>query len=196
MNRFRWPPWDTRPRDRRLLEDVILAHHAARPPPRSVLFVGVARGQRDYPSLFRGHRFITADLDPASARYGSSQGHHIACASELDRCLDAASFDLAVMNGVIGWGLNDAAVADRAMGGLHRLLRPGGELVLGWNERPGRRPFDPLALPAMRRFEACVFEPLGSGLVDVPGWRRHRYAFFRRPADGAPVAATGIAPED
>lgn len=179
---------DGRARDRRLLEDVILAHHARRIEAIAVLSIGTHRATRHYETLLRGHRYVTLDRDPAMAAFGSSQQHLVGGVEDVAGALRAESFDLVVFNGVIGWGLDDAEAADRALRHLHRVLKPGGELVVGWNDRPGRRPFGPVSpevLPSLRLFHRSLFKPLHASTVLVPGWRRHRYDFFRKPCTDA-----------
>ncbi|HEU4459088.1 MAG TPA: methyltransferase domain-containing protein [Methylibium sp.] len=172
---------DRRSADRRLLEDVILAHYARSDAPLSLLSVGTHLQSRGYEALLPRHRYVTVDRDPAMACYGSSQRHVVGALGELGDALEPQSFDVVLMNGVIGWGLDDVDSADRALRELFRVLRPGGELIVGWNDRPGRRPFALEALPALRLFHRTLFRPLRAATVCVPGWRRHRYDFFRKP---------------
>jgi SAM-dependent methyltransferase len=176
------------PADRRLLEQSILPHYAARPAGQSVLFVGTRRYTQHYERLFEAHRFVTLDIDPAAARYGSSQGHVVDCASRAAQHFAPASLDLIVVNGVFGWGLDAPATVDAALRGFGTLLREGGELLIGWNDVPGRRPL-PFAQHALAQgFVRGRFAPLGVERIEVPGGNRHRYEFFRKPGP-AEVAA-------
>ena len=51
------------------------------------------------------------------------------------------SFDVVVANGVIGWGLNEQAGFEQMMAQCHRVLKPGGLLILGYNDTPERAPY-------------------------------------------------------
>lgn len=168
--------------DRRLLEECILPFHARRQTALAVLFVGTRAYTSAYETLFAGHRFITMDIDPAAARHGSSQRHVVACASRACDHFEAESFDLIVFNGVFGWGLDERASVEAAVEGFHRLLREGGELVVGWNRIGRHRPFEFDELGALEAFRRVAFPPLGRAVVDVPGSNRHRFEFFAKPA--------------
>ncbi len=177
--------------DRRLLEDTILRRYAGRAGVQCVLFVGTRRYTRVCERLLQGHRYLSMDIDPRAARHGSRQGHVTACASRAARCFEPASFDVIVFNGVFGWGLDDRAEVEAAVRGFHRLLREGGELVVGWNDVPARRPFAFGELQALRAFERFAFEPGGPLLLEVPGPNRHRFEFFRKRAVKAASPTSG-----
>ena len=61
-----------------------------------------------------------------------------------------APFDLAVVNGVFGWGVDSMDDAEGAIGALCEALRTGGILVLGINEE---RPLTPDLVQAFLFFE-------------------------------------------
>ena len=172
--------------DRRVLEEVILAHYAAQPGPLHLLFVGTRRYTRGVEDRLAGHRLLTLDRDPRAARWGSSQGHVVACASRAAEHFAPGSFDVVLCNGVFGWGLDRRADVEGALDGFAALLRPGGELVMGWNEVFARRPFPLEEARALARFEPLVFGPLGAAVLQLDGASRHRFAFFRRRATEAP----------
>lgn len=168
-----------RPADRVLLEDVILPHCGAAGGP--VLFVGVRYYTRSYAACCRPAQLITLDHDPAMARHGAAE--HVTDGLEnLGRHHPAPHFRSIIVNGVLGWGLDDPAAADRALAACHAALQPDGLLVLGINEERAQTPA--LAgLPALRRFVPCYFPPLGCSRVMLPtpfAERSHTYLFFRR----------------
>lgn len=168
--------------DRRLLEDTVLAHHAARPGPLDVLFVGASADTAAYEDThFAQHRFRTLDIDPAAARHGSRRQHAVACASRAAEHFGAESQDLIVCNGVFGWGLDDPARIDASLHGFYHLLRPGGELIVGWNDVPWRRPRGLHEAPALAAFEPVAAPPLGQAVFRVPGSSRHCFEFFVKP---------------
>lgn len=174
-----------RPPDRVMLEDVILPHCAAAAGP--VLFVGVRFYTRHYAALCHPAPFHTLDRDPAMARYGAP-GHLTGSVEHLDRYHPAPYFHAIILNGVLGWGLDDPATADRALAACHAALEPDGLLVLGINET---RPQTPAlaGLPALRRFVAREFPPLRAARVVVPtpfAERSHTYLFFRASREPTP----------
>ena len=173
--------------DRKLLEDCILPHYRARPDVREVLFVGTRWYTRGYAERLDRQHFVTLDIDPRAARHGSAQRHIVACVSEVERHFAPDSLDLIVLNGVFGWGLNDRERMQRALQGFHRVLRPGGELLIGWNDVPGHRPFDLHRVPALAKFEPLRFEPLGVQSVTLPTDNRHCFEFYRKPLAAVPA---------
>lgn len=177
-------PADMDTLDRRVLESTVLRHYLDRPDVHTLLFVGVRWYTRHYGERWgalAGKHFITLDIDAAAARHDSAQGHFVATAADACEHLSAASLNVVVFNGVYGWGLNDAATLERTLQGFAQLLRPGGELVFGWNDVAGHRPFDWRAVPAWRGFESMYFEPLGTSSLRLPTDNAHCFEFFRRP---------------
>jgi SAM-dependent methyltransferase len=166
--------------DRQVLEEVILAHYAARPAPLELLFVGTRRYTRGYERRLAGHRLLTLDIDPRAARYGSPHGHVVACASRAVEHFAPGSFDVVLCNGVFGWGLDRRADVEDALDGFATLLRPDGELVIGWNDVFAHRPFPLAEARALARFEPFVFPPLDAVALQLHGASRHRFEFFRR----------------
>ena len=132
QGRLEWARWllgRYRPEDRRILEDVVLGHYRKHPDFSRVLFVGVAGYVRHYPRWFADRTFVTIDPSLRRSLFGSRQ--HIRDRVEnLGAYFPPDSFDAIVMNGVIGWGLNDLLAVDRAIAVCHRYLRAGGELLL------------------------------------------------------------------
>lgn len=162
QGRAEWARWllgRYRPEDRRVLEDVVLGHYRRHPDFQRILFVGVAGYVRHYPDLFPSQEFVTIDPSLRRALFGSRR--HIRDRVEnLGAYFEPGYFDAVVMNGVIGWGLNDLAAVDRAIAVCHRHLRPRGELLLSTDaDKPchgqlGQVPalgrgFVPLDLPSL-----------------------------------------------
>lgn len=181
--------------DRRVLETVILPAFASRPEVRRVLFVGCAEYTRDYEGHFAGRGFYTIDVDPARAPYGATApGRHLVDSVEnAGRHFRPASLDLILINGVFGYGLDERDRAEAAVASCHDLLAGGGTLMIGWNDLPQCKPFDPVALNGMGRFVRVEFP----GLTAVAGVRRlregdylvddkyqHVFSFFEKPAQG------------
>jgi len=169
------------PPDRRVLERTILPALAQDPRCRRVLFVGVKRYNAHYGRLFPERAFVTIDPDPAVAQFGGHP-HVVDRVQNLHAHFSAKSFDLIVMSGVIGFGLDDAVEVDRALSACHWALRSEGTLVVGLNELKATH-VDPDSVPARDGFVPHVFAPLGTSrhVVAVPFEERtHTFLFWRK----------------
>lgn len=144
--------------------------------PARILFVGVRGYTRGYGNFFVGSptEFWTCDIDPAAAIYGAPDRHVTDDVRNLDRAFPAAFFDVVIVNGVFGWGVNDTADIHRALLAIESILGSGGILLIGWNS--DRVP-DPDCVPAIRLFEPVGFSdlPHRKSFDDVT----HVYAWYR-----------------
>lgn len=145
-----------------------------------VLSVGVERYTAHQPALFdtAGVEFWTVDILAANAGFGAPRRHLVADVCTLDEHFGPSFFDAVLFNGVIGFGVDDAETADRAVAALAHVLTPDGWLVLGWNVDKG---VAALELPALRR----CFSPLTA--PDLPQettfrGSTHRFDLFSRNA--------------
>lgn len=145
---------------------------------RQVLFIGVRGYTRSVVDTMtrQGIEVWTSDIDPDAAQHGAPLRHRIGDVCEIDTLFPDVRFDLVILNGVLGWGVDSPVDVERALEGTRRILRPRGTLLLGWNE--GRIP-DPATIPALlARFEPCSFGPLPQRKA-FPG-ATHLYAWYRR----------------
>ncbi|MEO5845074.1 MAG: hypothetical protein ABIQ33_09560 [Caldimonas sp.] len=176
--------------DRVYLEETLLPGHAADPALRALVFVGCEWYTRHYEAMFDPDRsrFRTIDIDPRRARHGAAR-HIVAPLQELAAHLAPASVDVIVCNGVYGFGIYDRRELGRALLASHAVLRPGGTLILGWNDVPALAPFDPVGVA------------LASGFARDPArgdaWRvrtdtptRHTFDTYVRVDDASEPAAT------
>ncbi|MGB3432434.1 class I SAM-dependent methyltransferase [Achromobacter sp.] len=108
--------------------------------PMTCLFVGMHEYTWHYPRLLNMD-FHSLDMDPEQAVYGPAGKHTIGSATDMSAFYAEASFDVVVVNGVIGWGLNERADFERLLQQCHRVLKPGSLLILGYNDTPERAPF-------------------------------------------------------
>jgi SAM-dependent methyltransferase len=142
-----------------------------------VLFVGCDWYTADYPTLMRPDaEFWTIDLDPNVARYGTSR-HICDDLANIGNYVEAATFDAILCNGVLGWGLDDRESAERAFAACYEALRPGGQLVLGWDHLPRVESFLPESLGSLSKFK--LERSISSSVVDRD--REHPFDFYRRP---------------
>ena len=173
--------------DRGLLEDTVLPGFAADPSLGSLLFVGCDWYTRDYIERFapRRERFRTVDIDPAKARFGAP-GHVIAPMQEIDRHFAPGSIDVVIANGVYGFGIDDRVGLGAALAAAHAVLRPGGTLVLGWNDVPALAPFDPEAVAREAGFARSHANPLGAWRTTTGTPLRHTFDAYLR-SDAPPA---------
>lgn len=140
--RIPWALWQFGlyiPEDRKILEQCILKHYQGRTEIGRILFVGVASYVRHYAQMFPHQLFITLDRSAPRARYGGP--HHVVDdLANLGIYFMPNYFDLVVMNGVIGWGLND----------LHAIND-------GPARRPSSSPYGRRAHPQYRREQALLW---------------------------------------
>ena len=163
--------------DRTLLENRVLPFYQLSEQHQSILFVGVNWPTQGYVRMFSHKSLVTLDLLPSMARYGSGR-HIIASAADIDQYFEPHSLDLVVMNGVFGWGLDSTADIERTVAGFHRCLRPGGHLLVGWNDLEGHRAWVPETVASMRMFKPLVFPTLGVSEIRVNNIWQHVYQFY------------------
>ena len=169
-----------RTEDRRILEQVILPEYARRPDIARVLFVGCASYTQTYGEIFCGREYWTIDPVARRRRYGSER-HIIDQLQNLGTHVQPGYFDLIVCNGVLGWGLNALDDADTAFAACHTHLRPGGDLLLGWNDVAPRNRVLPQDIPAVQRLDASRFGSRHADRWAIDAPNRHVFNFYRKP---------------
>lgn len=177
-----WRVGLSRPPDRKLLEDVIFARYRNREAFPRVLICGVARYSAHYPALFANQEVMSLDRDPDSARYGAER-HLTDTIQNLGQYVAPGYFDVILMNGLIGYGVNDRKSAETAVAVCHRHLREGGELLLSTDEG---RPFHgqlSQVTTLQEGFTELDFPSLGPSAESVVPWRIHSthvFHFYRK----------------
>jgi SAM-dependent methyltransferase len=167
--------------DRQVLERLVMPFFAADPRFARVLFVGCDWYTKHYEKTFAGREYWTLEKDASRARYGAAR-HVTDSLEHLSRHFAPGSLDLILCNGVLGWGLNELAEAERSFEACFACLRPGGVLVLGWNDVAHKRPFPLEECQALKRYAPFALPPLGASRHRVPGRLRHTFDFLARPA--------------
>ena len=164
--------------DRELLEKTILPYFAAREEFRKILFVGCDWYTKQYERSFRDRAYTTIDVDPARRAFGAKR-HIVGSMARLKDHVSAGELDLILCNGVFGWGLDGRDEAAQAFAAAHSALRENGAFVLGSDDVPEHRPFDPADLDELRRFSRWTFPPPNATRHVVES-NRHVYDFFTR----------------
>jgi len=154
-------------------------------PDIKTLFVGLDKHNWHYPRLLRC-QFHSMDIEARMAVYGQRDRHWNGCATRMAEHYGPNAFDVVVANGLVGYGINSALDFRRLMTQCEQVLKPGGLLVLGYNDRPDRAPFP--VLPVAREF----FEPFVPPITGVEHYVhpvddafRHVYVFLRKPGASA-----------
>jgi SAM-dependent methyltransferase len=163
--------------DRRMLEDVILPFFGKESRFERVLFLGCDFYTAHYKRMFRGRQYSTLEIDPSKRVFGAKQ-HVTDSVTNLTKHFAPKSLDLIVMNGLIGWGLDDRGEVERAIEQCHECLADGGVLIVGWDDVPERRPCPLGDLKALASFTPYHFAPLDNSEVALPGELRHTFSFF------------------
>ncbi len=172
--------WRLKTEDRILLEDRIIPHFAGMGSVRSVLDVGCDWYTARYPALFPDQDYVSIDIRPEQARF--AKGRHLtASLLDLRDTFEPLTFDLVMANGVFGWGVNGSEDIGRAMGEIGRVLRPGGFLIVGWNDIPERRPEPIDAISDAPWLEPYAIPEFGGPVIETDTGYRHCFHLFRRP---------------
>lgn len=165
--------------DRRVLEQVIFPYFVDRAEFSSVLFVGTAWYTEPYTQIFRAKNYWTIEIDPSQAQYGSSN-HIVDSIEHIDRHFLPRSLNLIICNGVFGWGFDAKPSVEAAFARCFDLLRPGGVLVVGWNDVPEHRPFPLEDCEALKLFTPWRFPPLATTQYRTTSKNRHTFNFYRK----------------
>lgn len=134
--------------------------------------------------MFAHKSLATIDYDESKAPYGAPR-HIVGDVTEIERYFQPGSLDLIVINGVLGWGLDAPADVEKTLAGFATCLRPGGHLIVGWNDLEGHRPVPFRELTSMRSFRPLTLDCLGSSEIRVDNDWRHVFSLFERSSDVA-----------
>ena len=116
------------PRDRAFLVQKVLPWVSSNY--AKVLFVGVQKYTKDYEKYFLNNQAESIDTDPAQARWGFRKHYSVPIAQLKEKNVHYAAI---VMNGVIGYGLNNHSECEQFISDCADLLTPKGLLLIGVN---------------------------------------------------------------
>ncbi|WP_211327896.1 class I SAM-dependent methyltransferase [Kushneria sinocarnis] len=167
-------------RDRRLLEGTILPAIARDEAPGRLLMVGCDWYTRHYPLCFNGCSVTTMDIDAAKAWFGA-RCHITDSLANVSRHFDRDSLDTVICNGVIGWGLDSRAEIEQALAGCIEALRPGGLLLIGWNDKAPHNAHAPHAMTALTPMEPIHVPGLATHEMMALARNRHTFQAWRKP---------------
>jgi hypothetical protein len=104
----------------------------------NLLFVGIQGYNRHIARTCArlGLTLWTIDVDPAAMRWGAPGRHIIGDVRAIDQQIAPGFFDAAIMNGVLGYGVDDPEGAEAAIRALATVVKRDRFVVVGWN--PGR----------------------------------------------------------
>jgi hypothetical protein len=165
--------------DRTLLEQVILPYFRRAVSVQKVLFVGCSAYTQRYKDIFDDKEYWTIDPKRAKRKYGSDR-HVIDSVTNIGRHVAKDYFDVIIMNGVIGFGLNRVDDIEQAIDACYEALTSGGILLVGWNDTASRTPIEIRATRALSRFGEYCFEPLQACHYRTEGSQRHTFSFYRK----------------
>ena len=90
----------------------------------------------------------TLDIDPEAAQWGMPGQHVIGDVQHVHAIFPTADFDVTIMNGVFGFGIDAVDQMDRSVEAVAHIMKPGGLFILGWNSD---RISDPQNLVSIKR---------------------------------------------
>jgi hypothetical protein len=179
IDTFSLEPQELTSHDRTILTDVILPYFSRHHVYQRILFVGCSAYTQGYKVLFHGKEYWTIDPKLVKRKYGSE--HHIVdSVTNVGRYVVKNYFDIIIMNGVIGFGLNGVCDIERAIDACYDALASGGILLVGWNDTAQRTPIDIRQMRTLIKFREFYFEPLQACHYRAQGSHRHTYSFYRR----------------
>lgn len=126
--------------DRVYLETVIFPHYNNTLKPKIVLSVGVDWYTELYQKYFPDSLYLTIDFN-SEKNIHCANGFHLN--ANVQHLTAENACDLIIFNGVYGYGISRMNEYNLTMKVLHRLLKPNGILIFGYNNLPD---FNPLAI--------------------------------------------------
>jgi hypothetical protein len=165
--------------DRSILEEIILPDLAKTTSYRRILFVGCSAYTQWYEGLFKAKEYWTIDPKKAKRKYGSER-HIVDSITNVGKYVAEEYFDVIIMNGVIGFGLNRVSAIEQAVDASYDVLAGQGILLVGWNDMRRRTPMDLRVIRSLSKFREYYFEPLQTCHFRAEGTHRHTFSFYRK----------------
>jgi len=161
--------------DRNVLERIIFPFVLSEYNPKQILDIGREEYQWFYNKFFIGRKLWTLDRKPTREEFGSSF-HVVGDVTGLKKYFENSTFDLIIMNGVFGWGLNDPTAIEKTFMAIYDIMKVGGIFIFGFNDFPDK-PMEINKIQALKKFTPLVFKPLETqSFKCVNG--EHTYKFY------------------
>ncbi|SSW62958.1 hypothetical protein [Achromobacter agilis] len=152
--------------------------------PVKTLFVGIDKHNWHYPRLLNTE-FHSLDIEARKAVYGQPGRHWTGSAIRMAEYYGGNVFDVVVANGLLGFGIDEAGGCRQLLENCEAVLKPGGLLVLGYNDRADRAPYPvlPMALGLFDAFTPPIPSVAGPlHRIDDPFQHAFLFLLKRRPA--------------
>jgi len=161
--------------DRRFMEEEILPCFRSADVKR-VLFVGCRWYTRGYGEWFSGTQkeYWTTDIERRSAAWGARNRHIVCDVRCIDRYVASHFFDVVILNGVFGFGLDDNISMNKSLVAIHHVLSANGLLLIGWNRGLVPDPSSLGDLPVLFDHKSVLSLPRRKEFKNSP----HVYDFF------------------
>ncbi|MEM7147415.1 MAG: hypothetical protein AAF591_20030 [Verrucomicrobiota bacterium] len=164
--------------DRVMFDEAIIPSLASDAEIVEVLDVGCQWYNLHHARHFRGKRYHTIDIEPEQSRYGASR-HVVGSFLDARDYYGRGQFDLVLINGVFGWGIDGVEQLEEAMGVLGYLVKGEGVVVVGWNQLGERVPVVPVGELFGEGWEGVDLIGAGSEVLANED-TGHTFSFFRR----------------
>lgn len=163
--------------DRNVLEAIIFPWVLKELEPKAILDIGREEYQKFYNHFFAGRDLWSMDFDPKCKKFGA-KNHLTGDAADVGEMFSAKQFDVVLMNGVFGWGLNEPEKIEKCFAGIYKVLKPGGFFVLGYNDWDVL-PMQPTEIKNLKKLTPFVFPPLKAEKFKCVNGE-HTYRFYKK----------------
>jgi SAM-dependent methyltransferase len=169
--------------DRDFLEQKIFPMLAEDRQIKKILFAGVGSYTWHYFKFFPQQDFYTIDFDAKKAPFGQPGMHVVGSVVALSDHYASDFFDAVIISGLIGYGVNSKQDIDQTYHEAFKVLRPGGMLIMGWNNQPALLSFPLETLDGYHEFDSFAPAPLelAKARVEVNLENAHTFEFMRKP---------------
>ena len=118
---------------------------------QKVLIVGCAPYTSDYHKRLKENDVWTIDINPKMSKFGAEK-HIIGDVTNIDKYFPKDFFDIILMVGIFGFGLNIKKQAEKAMKSLYKILKKGRVLIIGWANTQEHNQINPRKLKNFKLF--------------------------------------------
>lgn len=144
----------------------------------AILSVGVRPYTMRWEYLLKAQgasRFDTIELDATTAIYGSNHAHFQDIAQNIDKHVEANTYDVVIANGVLGWGIDSPTEISEFYFAQARVMKSKGYLILGYNPQVGSNHTAGIE----QHFKKVTFGGLPQSTAFDVEWK-HLYEFYQK----------------